>query len=284
MINQIIIDDIGLPVKNIIPVQGGDINESYCLETDLGKYFLKINEANQFPLLFQKEANGLNILKTQSLFAIPNVIKHGVSGNRQYLVLDWIEKAVPARDFWQQFGHKLAAMHQIEQPYFGFNEDNYIGSLTQINTIHQNWESFFTECRLMPAVKKLSDAGIFSLQDVRSTEYFGRQLQNIFPKEKPALLHGDLWGGNYMAGTDGYPVIFDPAVYFGHREMDIGMSLLFGGFSSNVYKYYNEVYPLEKNWQQRISFTQLYPLLVHAILFGGHYVHSARNILKKFDV
>ncbi|WP_262915202.1 fructosamine kinase family protein [Niabella ginsengisoli] len=96
------------------------------------------------------------------------------------------------------------------------------------------------------------------------------------------MLHGDLWGGNYIIANDGQASLIDPAVYFGHREMDIGMTQLFGGFSPDFYSGYNEIFPLESGWQKRIIYTQLYPLLVHAVLFGGHYVHNVRNTISRF--
>jgi len=105
----------------------------------------------------------------------------------------------------------------------------------------------------------------------------------LFPEEPPALLHGDLWSGNFKITTEGEATIFDPAVYYGHREMDIGMTLLFGGFDQRFYEAYHEIYPLEKDWKQRIPLTQLYPLLVHALLFGGHYVESVRRIMKNYE-
>ena len=114
-------------------------------------------------------------------------------------------------------------------------------------------------------------------------ETFCKQLNHLFPSEPPSLLHGDLWSGNYMISSAGYAAIYDPAVYFGHREMDIGMTKLFGGFEQRFYSAYQEAYPMEKNWMQRLPLTQLYPLLVHAVLFGGHYVSSSREIIIQFD-
>ena len=108
------------------------------------------------------------------------------------------------------------------------------------------------------------------------------RFEQIFPKEPPALLHGDLWGGNYLIDSSGEVAIYDPAVYYGHREMDIGMARLFGGFDPRFYDQYNNTYPLENGWERRVGVTQLYPLLVHAILFGGHYINQARKIVKDF--
>jgi len=172
-------------------------------------------------------------------------------------------------------------MHLQQQPYFGWQYNNYIGSLLQKNLIQNRWASVYIECMIKPLVKRLVDSSAFNKSDFTAAEIFYIKAKEIFPTEPPSLLHGDLWSGNFMVAQNGTAAIFDPAVYCGHREMDIGMSKLFGGFDAGFYDAYNEVYPLEKNWWQRLPFTQLYPLLVHAILFGGHYVQSARNILNK---
>ena len=173
-------------------------------------------------------------------------------------------------------------MHKQPQEYFGLNENNYIGSLKQLNDLRNEWTAFYTECRIMPLVKILFDEGRYSKNDLTASNNFYNQLKNIFPHESPALLHGDLWSGNYFIHSSGYAIIFDPAVYYGHREMDIGMTKLFGGFDQRFYNAYNEVYPLTKGWEQRLAITQLYPLLVHAVLFGGHYIAQAKDIMKRF--
>ena len=278
-----IFNDCDLIVERFEQVHGGDINKTYCLLTSTGKYFLKVNDKNEYPLMFELEANGLNKLREHCTLIIPGVIKYGYCNDQQYLLLEWLEKGIAKEDTWEKFGQGLAFMHKQPQKYFGFNEDNYIGSLKQINDPHNEWYSFYTECRIMPLVKKLSGAGSFSPTNIKDAEFFCNRLKNIFPVESPSLLHGDLWAGNYLISSPGYAAIFDPAVYFGHREMDIGMTKLFGGFDQRFYDLYNDTYPLEKGWGKRLPATQLYPLLVHAVLFGGHYIASAKNIFKAYS-
>ena len=280
---QNIFKDCGLNVQRYEPVNGGDINSSYCLFTSKEKYFLKVNDKNKYSLMFERETNGLDKLREYCTLKIPQVIKQGSCNDRQYLLLEWLEKGSPKKDMWENFGNALAIMHKQPQQYFGSGEDNYIGSLDQNNDQHDEWHSFYTECRIKPLVKKLFDSGDFTAADIRDADLFCKSLKTILPGEPPSLLHGDLWAGNYMIISSGYAAIFDPAVYCGHREMDIAMTKLFGGFDQRFYEAYNGTNPLEKGWENRLPVTQLYPLLVHAVLFGGHYIESVKNILKAFS-
>jgi fructosamine-3-kinase len=275
---QTIFSSCDLNVQRYEQVHGGDINKAYCLFTAQQKYFLKINDRVRYPGMFQKEANGLDLLRTHCTLIVPKVFKTGESGQHQYLLLGWLEKSAPLKNIWEDFGSGLATMHRQPQSYFGLGEDNYIGSLEQDNTAHDEWHSFYAECRITPLVKTLFDAGCFSLKDIDNANSLCKNFKNIFPAETPSLLHGDLWGGNFLIAPPGKAALFDPAVYFGHREMDIGMTKLFGGFDQRFYDAYNEVYPLENNWHQRLPYSQLYPLLVHAVLFGGHYIVATKNI------
>jgi len=279
---QNIFTDCSLNVQRYERVHGGDINDAYCLVTSTAKYFLKINDKNKYPAMFEKEARGLELLRKNCSLIIPQVIKTGITDNKQWLVLEWLDKGSPKKDMWEKFGQSLALVHKEPQESFGSNEDNFIGSLKQINSTHNEWHSFYTECRIMPLVKVLFDNGDYSKNDLLAVKNFCDRLKDIFPAESPSMLHGDLWAGNYLIHSSGYAAIYDPAAYFGHREMDIGMTKLFGGFDQRFYDAYNETYLLERDWQKRLSTTQLYPLLVHAVLFGGHYISSTRNILSSF--
>jgi fructosamine-3-kinase len=271
-----------LKVQSSERVHGGDINDAYCLLTTGEKYFLKVNDRNKYPGMFEKEAKGLDLLRKNSSFAIPGVINHGIADGKQYLVLEWFDKGPPQKDMWEKFGEGLASMHQQSKEYFGLDDDNYIGSLQQHNDQHGHWSSFYAECRIKPLVKRLVEEGAISLKDMATADKLCNNLKNIFPREPPSLLHGDLWAGNYLVHSSGYAAIYDPAVYFGHREMDIAMTRLFGGFDQRFYKAYNERYPLEKDWEKRLPLAQLYPILVHAVLFGGHYCIRAMDIVKRF--
>jgi len=278
-----IIEDCGLQVQRFEQIHGGDINNAFCLHTSNGNFFLKVNQAGLYPDMFLKEAAGLSEIKKTRTVSTPAVIKTGIAGEQQYLLLEWIGKGQPDEQFWENFGHELALLHHQPQEYCGWHTDNYIGRLKQSNKRHGTWDEFYTECRIMPLVEILFNKQLFNRADIKDAGHFCNQLDTLFPVEHPALLHGDLWSGNYSVSAGGQPVIFDPAVYYGHREMDLGMTQLFGGFDPRFYEAYQEVYPLEPGWEKRLKLTEAYPLLVHAVLFGGFYTGRAREVLRYFN-
>jgi len=282
MIPAAIFDHLKIPVTGYHPVQGGDINQCYCIISGSTRYFLKINRYQPFPRLFEYEANGLKALATVRELKVPVPLEYGVAGADQYLMLEWLDTAAPRRHSAELLGRGLAALHRKTQSRFGFFENNYLARWPQDNTPVASWPEFYSNRRVLPLTRALFDQGILNKKDIVAAENCCRQLPDLFPEEPPALLHGDLWGGNVGFLTDGTPAIFDPAVYYGHREMDIGMTLLFGGFDTRFYHAYQQTTPLQPGWQQRVPYTQLYPLLLHAWLFGGHYTGDAKRILASF--
>lgn len=270
-------------IQNISPEFGGSINESFKLETAQGLFFLKRNEAENLPHLFEREAHGLNLLRAASTFKVPAVVLCGKFKSTSYLLLEYVEKGLPKPFFWQHFGNALAAQHKHTNEKFGLEHDNYIGSLYQSNVQKDNWVDFFANERLVPLVSMAHEKGKIDLNTVKAFEKLCFKLPEIFPAEPPALLHGDLWSGNYLCTINSEPCIYDPAVYYGHREMDIAMMQLFGGFHSDCLKAYQENYPLESGWKQRVDICNLYPLLVHVLLFGGSYIKQVKNIVLPFS-
>lgn len=270
-------------IQAVSPISGGDINAAYRLELPETNLFVKSNSATRFPGMFVAEQRGLDLLRANTALRVPET--HFVcefEGNA-FLVMEFVQQGAPSADMSGHFGAELAKLHRSTQEEFGLDHNNYIGSLPQSNTFHKTWVDFFINERLEPQLQLARKAGYYSTKLESSYNAILKRLPDIFPTEPPALLHGDLWGGNYITGPDGNVCFIDPAVYYGHREMDIGMSRLFGGFSTEFYRAYNEEYSLEPGWQDRIDIANLYPLLVHVNLFsGGGYLSQVERILSRF--
>ncbi len=273
---------LGDKILSISPVGGGDINLSYKLITNKDTFFIKINNGNAFPLMFEKEAKGLSLLAKPCLIKIPKVVAFGKAGGYIFLILEFIEHQANKKDFWKIFGRQLAQLHLQTNEQFGLDHDNYIGSLAQYNKYKNTWSEFYISQRLQPQVKLAIQHRKFSTSILPLFEKLYYKIERICPAEPPALTHGDLWSGNYMINEKGTPVLVDPAVSYAHREMDLAMTRLFGGFNDDFYKSYHEIYPVENGLEKRLDIYQLYYLLVHVNLFGGGYIHSVQSILKRF--
>lgn len=273
-----------IPAKIISSGQltGGSINNALKLETSQGLFFLKFNKASRFPQMFEKEAKGLSLLHKAAEIDIPEVLQFGEAGDDSYLLLTYVSSSGMRANFWEIFGERLAALHKHKSEKFGIDHDNYMGSLQQSNRFHDKWVDFFIHQRLEPQVRLAREAGEIGKSTVSAFERLYNRLDKIFPPTLPSLVHGDLWSGNYMVNHQGEPCLIDPAVYFGHPEVDIAMSTLFGGFSQAFYDAYNDHNPLENGWRNRSDIYNLYPLLIHVNLFGGSYAHQVQRIVGRF--
>lgn len=274
--------NVPVEITELRPLSGGDINEVFQLKTNVGNFCIKKNSRSLYPHMFSKEARGLEELREKTLFSIPEVLGTTNDMDAHYLIVSFIETGPKSSSFWEKFGHYLAAMHHVSKPKFGWIENNYIGTLHQSNTQHDRWSEFYAHERILPQLKAAFDSSKIDRNILYQGEQLCLRLDSLFPEEPPALLHGDLWSGNYMTDSAGLPALIDPAVYYGHREMDLGMMLLFGGFPEPVFHHYQDVYPLSPQWRERIPLTQLYPLLVHVNLFGGSYMKRVVPILQRF--
>ena len=276
---QICEDKINVSPKKIIPLNGGDINQVFKVELNNQNLVIKLNKSKDLTQLFEKEKKGLELL-SQSNFIIPMPHLYGTYESYDFLIIDYIETGRNLN--WGDFGEKLAQLHQIEGKHFGLDHDNYIGSLMQVNEQCNEWSDFYTNHRLLALTAKARDQGVFERKHCLFVEKLCQKLNELIPACDPSLIHGDLWSGNLLADKSGQPVLIDPAVYYGHPEMDWAMLSLFGNYPEEAMRSYQNIKPLEKGLGERIDIHQLYPLLVHLILFGRGYLSGILSTLKKY--
>lgn len=267
---------LGARVVGYFRVAGGDINLAFSVTLDDDRtVFVKANPEARADM-FEHEARGLGWLAEAHAVRLPNVIavSSGRDDGPRYLVLERIESPEGrGPDFDEQLGRQLAALHRAGARVFGFESDNFIGTLPQFNAPCSDWADFYVRRRLEPLVQAVVDDDEAPVEWINLFKrLFHRMDQLVGPPEPPARLHGDLWSGNVMADEKGHPCLIDPAVYGGHREMDLAMLRLFGGVGPRVFDAYHEAFPLAPGFAARVRLHQLYPLLVHTRLFGGGYV------------
>lgn len=262
-------------------VGGGCISEAFQIETSKGTFFVKKNASSAISM-FQKEMRGLNALAEPHAIAIAKPIGTFVVDQAAFLLMEWIEAAPPSAKFWDDFGASLAVLHQVSNPTHGWLEDNFIGSLVQHNAPTQHFFDFFANQRILPLLKIAQDKGLIDEVLAKRCHQLLGKLSQLIPETKPALLHGDLWSGNFVVGPQGNAVLIDPAVYFGHPEVELAFTRLFGGFDQRFYDAYRATNPFEEGWEERIALFNLYPLMVHLILFGRSYLPEVRRTMVKF--
>lgn len=268
---------LGATLSEARRASGGDINDAWVARCGDARVFVKARRDAE-PHTFRVEAQGLRWLAEPSALRIPAVLAHGEAP--PFLALEYIEPGSPAPDHDLALGRGLATLHRASPGCFGLDHDNDIARLPQDNTPGDDWPRFYWERRLEPQLHRARLAGLVDAALVRDFERLAARLpERCGPTEPPARLHGDLWGGNRLTDKDGAPVLIDPAVYGGHREIDLAMMQLFGGFSPRVFAAYEEAWPRSPGWQQRVPLYQLYPLLVHVNLFGGTYVPAVKQAL-----
>lgn len=269
-------------IKSTQPVTGGDISYAYQLETGNGRFLVKVNSKPFAMKMFEAEQKGLETIRSTKTISVPEVyFVDSVDGNA-IILMDYIESRRPKPQDYVRFGEKLAELHSVSNNTFGFESDNFIGGLEQTNNIHDNWHDFYWEERIYPQFKSAEEKGLLSNDEIPSKEQYIAIFGNCNEAIKPSLIHGDLWGGNYLISTDGTPYLIDPAVYFGHSMVDIAMSRLFGKFGDEFYESYHNVIPKSDCYKEEIDIYQLYYLLVHLNLFGKGYYTSVSEVLKRY--
>ena len=259
-------------------IAGGSINNAFLVSDGTDHYFVKTNR-HQLAYMFAAEIRGLQALYDSNSIQVPEPVGHGVFEHESYAILSWLELA--GRPNSVLFGTKLAQMHQSHAAHFGFDIDNSIGSTPQLNSWSTDWVDFWCKQRLGYQLNLARDNGFGNrLFDL------GQSLIERCPaffsdyQPQPSLLHGDLWSGNWAGDSQGNPVIFDPATYYGDREAELAMMELFGGPGRAFFDAYHEAYPIDSGYRKRRDFYNLYHILNHANLFGSSYALQAENMLE----
>ncbi|WP_293336098.1 fructosamine kinase family protein [Microcoleus sp. CAWBG58] len=295
-------------IDNRRSVSGGCINQGYAINNNTRTYFAKINQASQVAM-FETEALGLQQMAQTQTIRLPQPICWGTEVNSAYIVLEWLDLRSGGSEIaWAEMGRKLAEMHKYTPPSpplqrggekanstllsegenanstllrgcFGWDRNNAIGSTPQINNWTADWAEFWAQHRIGYQLKLARRRGGNFSQGETLLAAIPKLLEGHKPQ--PSLVHGDLWGGNASITAGGEPVIFDPATYWGDREVDIAMTELFGGFSPAFYRGYNEVWLLDSGYEKRKTLYNLYHILNHFNLFGGSYESQANQMINK---
>ena len=266
-------------IKQTHSVSGGCINSAFIIESDSQSFFIKLNQSGLLSM-FEAEFAGLEEISKSETVKVPQPIVCGISADKAFIILEKISIGSRNANSDVKLGQQLAALHQINQPYYGWQQNNTIGSTEQINDSSDDWLSFWREHRLGFQLSLAEKKG-YGGSLISSGERLSESLDCFFSNYTlhPSLLHGDLWSGNASTTKSGEPIIYDPACYYGDREADIAMTELFGGFGSNFYAAYNESLPLDSNYRIRKTLYNLYHILNHLNLFGAGYLHQAENMI-----
>lgn len=274
---------LGASNLKVKPVSGGDISQAFLLETESERFFCKLNDGEQAHAMFLAEKLGLEAIALTKTIAAPRTLLCEKWKAGGLLLMEYIEPKSASSEDMELFGHQLAALHRVPRgKKFGWDTDNFIGSLSQSNYEHHSWTDFYVQERLVPQLKLAQSLRLLNVAEIPSEERLLKSCESLFPEMAPSLLHGDLWGGNYLIAKNGTPYLIDPSTYHGHHEVDIAMSRLFGGFSASFYSAYQEHYPHKTGEKERNDLYQLYYLLVHLNLFGGSYKASTKTLLNKY--
>lgn len=285
-VEEILRERLNVTLRGVAPLGGGCISHASRIETGDQTLFLKWSDGPPGDT-FDAEARGLRVLAGASHpLRIPRVhLVHPRENSAPgVLVLEWVETGAMADGFWARFGAGLAALHRNTADQYGFEADNFIGRLPQTNGWQEEWPGFFHDRRLEPQVERLRRSGAWLERWDSGYQNLADRLGDVLPRSPEAsLVHGDLWSGNFMVDASGTAALVDPAVYFGHREVDLAMTELFGGFDRSFYESYHDAWPLSPGYDSRRDVYNLYHLLNHVNHFGSAYAGGVTRILTQFD-
>ncbi len=266
------------------PLGGGCINSACVVRTDDGRRFFAKSNADAPADMFEREAEGLRALRAARVLRVPEVVATGSAGGEHFIIMEHLASAPPWPRYAEDLGRGLARLHRAStSPRAGFAHDNYCGATPQPNAWCSDWVEFFRERRLGYQLRLVRERG-HATQELE--DRLGRLMQRLGdiigePHEPFALLHGDLWSGNHLPDDRGAPALIDPAAYYGHREAELGMMVLYGSFPPELYAAYVAEWPLAPGWERRVEVYKLYHLLNHLNLFGGGYGAQCVEVLRK---
>lgn len=273
---------LGLTINSMMSVSGGDISKALKITTSTDQFFCKYQVGEEGYAMLRAEKEGLTALAESNKIKTPEVIGLSRTEDGAFLLLEFIDSKSKGGKEMFRFGSQLAELHQVSAETYGWETDNYIGSLPQKNTRMDSWPEFYTYCRLRPQLELAKRGGLLSEKEAPSAEKMEARLGEICSASRPSLIHGDLWGGNYLISENGTPFLIDPGVSYSHPGMDLAMSKLFGGFSASFYEGYQEACKDTITSPEEIELYQLYYLLVHLNIFGASYASSVRSIIKRY--
>jgi fructosamine-3-kinase len=277
-----IASETGRAVAGGRPVGGGCINEGWRVEFEDGETAFVKTRQDVSPGEYTTEAEGLRWLAEPGAVRLPAVLAVREEAPR-FLALEWIDGGRLDDMGADALGRGLAEMHAAGSDSFGGPRPLRIGPIELPNDRTDDWPAFYADCRLRPLVGPARDNGSLSRAGAEAVELVcGRVHELSGPPERPARLHGDLWSGNVLGGADGGAWLIDPAAYAGHREVDLAMLRLFGTPSPRIIAAYDEARPLADGHEERTGLWQLFPLLMHAVLFGGHYGASVEQTARRY--
>lgn len=268
--------EVSASVRVVKPLSGGT-HPAWRVDAGQDTFFIKYSNSPDAQELFECEVNGLQVLRRYGKsFRVPETVFH----NTNYLILEYIGHGKPTKVSEARAGQALAELHQTGKGQaFGWKTDNFIGPLRQSNRQSDDWMTFFTECRIRPMLKLARHR--LSEEDDEITEKLLKSAAARLGSFAPCIVHGDLWSGNLFYDGEGQPVLIDPSVYIGHAEVDLAMTTLFGGFAQDFYTGYTSACRPDDGYEARLRFWNLYPLLVHVVLFGSYYVNEFRSQIRQ---
>ncbi len=278
-------------IKRATSLGGGCINNATRLETENGPLFLKTN-ASSPPDMFEREAEGLEALAPTLPSPVPQTARDRggktprvpkvLLVGREFMLQEFIEPGTRQRDFWETLGVQLAAMHTQTAPRYGFEHNNYIGSTPQINTWEEDGHTFFAEHRLRYQAELARRNHLLDTTTYSSVISLISRISQLVPSQPASIIHGDLWSGNIHTGSNGEPVLIDPAAYYGWAEAELAMMTLFGSPPDSFFRAYESARPLEAGYHNRFDLYNLYHLLNHLNLFGKSYLGSVMSIIREY--